>query len=410
MKHLLVSVKELVAKFAVTRVNGKVASDRTTTSCGETLHTSFKDLDSLGYKLQDPKNLSNKHVSALCQHWHAKGIAVSTMQERLSRLRIFCGWIGKKGMVKSLPHYLPDVDPSTLRVRKVARKSKSWTENGLDVAEKIEEADALDPRFGLMLRMTLAFGLRRMEVVQIRPWKSDKGDKLAVYQAKNGRPRDVYIETPEQRQVLDLVKAQIGKSQPMGWMEKTSGQTATLKYSIGRYNKSMLAIGITREVAGVTGHGLRAQFAENAALIAHVIPPTLGGTGGQMPRDELNVKLTQISELLGHSRIHITAAYLGSLGREATKDEVDRCKNNVDNALQGLDSKNMPSVPTARLLDCLQIVGEMSLIDVELTPRQANFLWELHSKRHACEWVKPRAGNAEAIEAAAIFVLKNNRE
>lgn len=294
----------ILANHAGKRVNGNVASQSTITSTGQALHTCFNDLHDLSYKLQDPANLSDKHIAALCRHWHTESKAISTIQSRLSTLRILAGWIGKAGMVKSLPHYLPDVDKKTLKVRKVAAASKSWTENGIDVAGKILEADKLDPIFGRMLRMCLAFGLRRMEVVQLKPNKSDLGNMLRVYDAKNGRQRNIDITTPEQRQVFDYIKQNIkGKStiEHIGWKITARGKAASLAYSIGRYNKCMAKIGITREDAGVTGHGLRAQYAENAALIAHMIPPTLGGTGGQMPKEQLITKREQISELLGHS-------------------------------------------------------------------------------------------------------------
>ena len=171
----------------------------------------------------------------------------------------------------------------------------------------------------------------------------------------------------------------------------------------------MAKIGITREDAGVTGHGLRAQYAENAALIAHMIPPTLGGTGGQMPKEKLVIKREQISELLGHSRISVTGAYYGSFGRNATQDEADRCKKNIESALRLCRPQLLKPILNERLADCMQMITEMSLLDVEITPKQMQLLWEIHSQRHATEWVTPLNGNAEAIEAAAIkFCKKHN--
>jgi hypothetical protein len=65
-----------------------------------------------------------------------------------------------------------------LRVIAVARKSKSWEKLGIDLAEKVELALQFDQRFGLMLLVQVAFGLRRMEVLQMQPWKFDKGIDL----------------------------------------------------------------------------------------------------------------------------------------------------------------------------------------------------------------------------------------
>lgn len=407
LKALLNAILEI---FARKRVNGDTASHSTATTMGQVLHTCFSDLNKLGFRLEDPKNLGNKHVEALCQHWYGKEMAISTIQGRLSVLRIFAGWIDKPGMVKSLPDYLPNVDKNDLKVRKAALTSKSWTGNGIDVLEKIRDADALDKTFGQMVRMILAFGLRRMEVIQLRPHKSDMGNVLRVYHAKNGRQRDIDIETVEQRAVLDQVKNFVkSKVDHMGWKTTVGGKEASLQYSIGRYNKSMAAIGITRADAGTTGHGLRAQYAENAALIAHMIPPTLGGTGGQMARDDLDVLREQVSEKMGHSRKDITNAYYGSFGREVTLDDVDRCKKTVESALQYCRSDMLKPIPEDRMADCIQMVAEMSLLDVEITPKQIQLLWQIHSERHATKWVTPLKGNASAIEAAAIKFCKKNK-
>lgn len=403
-------LNSILAEHGTKRVNGKVASDSTSSGYTDVLTKCFRQLLELGFKLQDPRNIGEKHIEALCRKWYAAGIAPGTMKSELSRLRIFCGWIGKNGMVRSLEEILPDVDAAKLKVSRVAKRSKSWSENGIDVAAKIAEADELDWRFGLMLRMSLAFGLRRKEVVQLKPWKSDKDDKLAVYEAKNGRPRDVYIDTLEQRVVLDYVKSKIvRKAGYLGWETTERGIPATLEYSVGRYNRSMAKIGITKSEVDVSGHGLRAQFAENAALIAQMIPPTLGGTAGQMDRGDLNVKRAQVSELLGHSRISITAAYYGSFGRETTQDEVNRCKKNIEKALQQCPPENLKRVPVDRLADCTKIITELAALEIVINVREVQMLWEIHSQRHALAWTKPVDGNAEAIEAAALRIFKQQQ-
>lgn len=401
------ALNRIFEQHARTRVNGNVASHSTATTNGSNISTCFNDLWELGHKIENPEKLNSGHVKALCEHWHAKGIAVSTMQARLSSLRIFAGWIGKRTVVGNLPSFLPQVDPKLLRVVKTAKSSKSWTENGIDVIAKIKEADELDPIFGRMLRMDLAFGLRRMEVLQLKPYKSDKGDKLRVYEAKNGRQRDVDVATGEQRQVLDFVKSKLkNKLDHMGWTQTKRGAVATLEYNIQRYHKCMAAIGITRADGGVTGHGLRAQFAENAALIAGMIPPTLGGSAGQMSKGDLDVTRAQVSELLGHSRVSVTGSYYGSFGRDVTPDAADRCKTNIEQALAYCHPGVTRSVGEDRLADCLQMVKELNALDIDITVRQVQMLWEIHSERFAVYWKKPQTGNAESIETAALKLLK----
>jgi len=394
----------ILKEHATVRTNGRVASDRTTTSYGEVLHLAFETLTTLGYRIQNPENLRDVHVAALCQHWYSNGKKPSTIREYLSKLRIFAGWMGKKGLVKSLPAYLPHVDKNLLKVSKITADSKGWSEKGIDIAEKIHEADAIDFRFGLMLRMMLTFGLRRKEVVHNRPWKADRGDKLSIYpgEAKGGRPRDILFDTPEQRIVLDYVKSHVNKNESLGWTTNSRGEKATLQFNIGKYNRLMAKIGITKLKDGATGHGLRAQYAENSALIAGMIPATLGGTKGQMDKESLDVTRAQISEQLGHSRIDVTASYYGSFGRNAKPDEVDRCKTNIERGLRATATMQLKPVPPERMVDCLQMIGELDAIDVGATPKQIHFLWQAHSARFASEWVSPQAGNAEAIEVQAL--------
>jgi integrase len=401
MNQLITELNKLLSQHAGTRVNGKVASDRTTTAYGEVLRTIFNSLLALGYKLEKPQSLSDKHIEALCKEWLRLKRSPKTMQVYLSHMRTFAGWIGKKNMVKDIFHYLPTVSREELKVKTVAVRSKSWSENGIDVIAKIEEADALDWRFGLMLRLQLSFGLRRMEALQAVPWKNDHGDKFAAYATKGGRPRDIHIETPEQRKVLDMVKAQLKKSEPLGWQTRPDGSPADLAYSTRKYSRLLPRIGIRRAESLVTGHGLRAQFAENAALIASLIPVTLGGTGGQMEKDERNLRRAKISEKLGHSRISITPAYYGSFPRDDTPDSPDRTKIIVEGSVSKIPADCFKEIPNARLNDCIQLTSELMSVRAFIDARWTQALWAFHSSRHSTDWLAPGENNIAALESAA---------
>lgn len=400
--NLIGELNGLLRKHATTRVNGRVASDRTATVAGESLRASFRRLVALGYKLEDPRNITNKHIKALCMEWYRLKHTPKTMQGNLSQLRIFCRWIGKANMVEGIGHYLPDVPKNELKVHTLARTSKSWAEHGIDVAEKIREAELIDWRFGIMLRMQVAFGLRRMEVLQMIPWKNDRGDKFSVYKTKGGRPRDVYIDNEHQRAVLDMVKARLSKSECLGWTTRPDGTRADLAYSSRRYSRMLPQIGISRGTSIVTGHGLRAQFAENAALVANLIPPTLGGTPGQHERDELNLKRAQVSESLGHSRVSVTGSYYGSFGKGASHDAPDRAKKGIEAALAQIPTRKLYAVSAERRDDCLALTAELMEGDVYLDLRQVQALWEHHSRRHSVPWIKPTNSNLAALEAAAL--------
>lgn len=401
MDSLITQLNAILNKYSGTRTNGKVASERTKSAIGESLRADFRRLSYLKFKLQKPENLGEKHIEALCGSWHSEKFTAKTIQVKLSYLRIFCRWIGKGNMVKSAPYYLPEVPRSDLRVKTAATSSKSWAANGIDVAEKIREADALDIRFGAMLRLAVAFGLRRHEVIECYPWKVDKGDRFAAYRTKGQRPRDIYIDTPEQRSVLDHVKSMVKKSEHLGWTTMRDGSMADIKYSLAKWHKMLAKIGVTKAISNVSGHGLRAQYAENAALIANVIPPTLGGTSGQMPKEDLDLIRFKVSELLGHSRISITSAYYGSFGRDTMPNSPDRTKLAIEAAISTIPDEKLMDIPQERMGDCMRLVAELMMVSAYVEPRIAHALWEYHSSRHCTDWLAPGDRNLAALEAAA---------
>lgn len=405
MEKLIKKLNLLLSENAHTRVNGRVASDRTTTCAGESLRAVFKALWALGYRLDEPKNLSEKHLFALCKHWYETDRAPKTIQGYLSQLRIFSRWIGKPDLVKSAKYYLPTVPPERLRVSTVAVKSKSWAEHGIDVKEKIALADEIDWRFGLMLRMQLAFGLRRMEAVQIKPWKSDLGNKLALFETKSGRYRDVEIG-PEQRQVLDLIKSRIKRGEYLGWPTMKNGKAASLEQSKKRYSNYLPRIGISKIDAAVTGHGLRAQFAENAALMLNMIPPTLGGTAAQMDRDERITKCEQVSEQMGHSRASVTTAYYGSFKANNKVTQVSRTNDTIAAAVALIPDSLLTKVKEEHVDDCMTLLREMTKLDVTITMPQVQALWQVHSRRLNSSWAEPRGKNAAKLEEAAMRIQR----
>lgn len=413
MDKMMESLARIIAANVERRVNGRVHSERSITAANEALKSNFRILHTKGWKLENASNLADRHIHVLCEEWLARGLAPKTMQGYLSQLRIFCSWIGKKGMVKRIDHYLPHVPKDKLRVNNVAVESKGWAEHDIDVDAKVREAMAIDWRFGCMILAMIAFGLRRYEALTMIPWKADLGDRFWVVRGKNGRTRDIAIETPVQRAILDFIKSKVtSKTDCLGWTERHDGKPTQkggmLKYSESRYNNLMAKIGITKEVSEVTGHGLRAQFAENAALLRSFIPPTLGGTGGQLPREELNLLRGDVSAKLGHSRISITNPYYGSFGREGKVDEPGRTAHNINSCLAVLLAYELKPVLRERIIMCSQLVIELATIDVYCNLREVQMLWEHHSKRYSTDWLEldlDKLSPIAALEAAALSVM-----
>ena len=357
------------------RRNGRTASVRTQELTRQVVDSSFRQLNKLGFHIENPANLNNKHLTALVRHWWHNGSKNSkTIQSDLSRLRQFCIWIGKGGMIKPLKTYLPEVDHKELIVHTAASKPKSWAGNGINAREIIHKAHMIDTRLALMLIMQLVFGLRREETLKVNTHTQDHGHAFIVFDGmvKGGKPRAILMDE-NQRKALDYIKQHIGKNETLGWPYQSNGQRATLKQNLARYSALMRRAGITKKKIGVSGHGLRAQFIENRALVNELLPPSLGGKKDQMPRDERKIIETQLSESIGHHRSHILPAYYGSFDRENGGEVDERKKRNIHKAKEQLP-QDLPIVPEPHLPDCIHIISELAYHQVtpptEFDPEQ----------------------------------------
>lgn len=404
-------LSEIIINNASTRVNGKVASNRTIEARKECLKSSFKQLFELGYRLENPENLSLKHVKALTNYWvYEKKIMPKTFEGKLSNLRIFCGWIGKKGMIGSKYEFIQPEDSALIKCQSAATSSKSWAGKNIDFQEMIARVDKHDKRLGLMLRIELSFGFRREEVLKFNPHAQDFGNFVAVFEnhGKGGKARDIQTLTSAQREIIDYVKQRIPPNEKLGWPYNKDGSIATLEQNIARYRNMMSRLGITKKIMGVTGHGLRAQFSENQALALGLIPPSMGGSKGQLDKKTLKTRLTKISEALGHHRTVVVSAYFCSFGKNATLDRADRCMRNIDQATHLLPPSELDDVEDMLLPDCQHIRNILEILDVEIHLKQVQHLWKIYSARNGMPWVKPEREIGICIESAALTIAGEN--
>jgi integrase len=367
-------LQDLIDLYAGERVDGRVASHRTRALAATTLFAAFKLLhDDLGAGPK-PRNFKEMHVRKLVQHWYFKQEKqVNTIRTDLSILRKYAGWLGKPSMVKPIEVYLPDVDRADLVVSATLTESKAWSTNGIDVPAKLDQAFRLNERFVLILLAQITFGLRMKEALCLRPWKADNGSGLTVYPGdgpKGGRPRFVPYLIPEQAVIMMMIKSRMKKTHCLGWERTRRGDVTTLKSNLKEYYARMEEIGITKKAAGVVGHGLRAEFAVNMARVKGFDPATEDFTGENPPWDELQERIKQVSELMGHSRPQIMASYFGAFKRDATgnADYVGLAKTGKREEQDDAAQYASPSAKTLTHLD-VSAEGERTRL-VEL-PRTA---------------------------------------
>lgn len=326
LDKLLSSVNVVLREKSGVRANGAVASNRTQEYTQQFMHETCRRLHRLGYILEDVDGLRERHIEALVKSWHAQGLANKTMQNQYSRLKTFCKWLGRPGIVDAsgigVGAYLPGVELAALKVSTVALVSKSWSGNGIDVIELLKKATLEDQRFGWMLTLGIFFGLRKKEMLRVKLWKADQIESLDIdgSVAKNGKPRRIWLEKGEagqmQRWALDGAKAICKKTETLGW------PGLNIKQAENRFYYYCKRIGLTKAELGVTTHGSRAEFMENMLLLRGLIPPTLGGTADQMPKAQRDQIALEVSRLAGHDDLHVASAYYGSFRKLQRHDGI----------------------------------------------------------------------------------------
>ena len=283
------------------------------------LYTAMRQLRGMGYRLEDPAHIKEKHVAALMQKWEEEQLSSATLQNRLSILRVFAEWIGKPGMVKESVNYVSN--PDSVKRNYIAREDKSWSTNGVEFESAIRAIWTYDKYCAVQIKLIHAFGLRRKEGVMIKVLRADKGDYLLVTDGtKGGRDRVVPIETPYQKQVLteaqDLAKTNAGF---------ITDRQLDLKQAMRRITYVMEKFGLTKAEAGVTLHGLRHEFANDSLERKGFVSPVRRAATGEKlaPADKETEKLARlaVSEELGHSRESITTAYYGSEKRKPKEEK-----------------------------------------------------------------------------------------
>ncbi|HFW4799433.1 TPA: phage integrase N-terminal domain-containing protein [Salmonella enterica subsp. diarizonae serovar 60-67:z35:-] len=244
-------------------------------------------------------DLKGRHVKHLVSLWKQQALSDATMKNRLAMLRWWAEKIGNPGAVKTNEEY------GIGQRRLVTNESKAEALAGKDLS-------TISPWVALSLRLQEAFGLRREEAMKFRvSWalKGQPPDNASVINLKSswtkgGRPRSIPVLTQEQRQLLAEVRELAG-----------SGSLIPPDRS---YREHLRVF--ERETASVrTGHthGLRHAYAQRRyEELTGRKPPVLGGRSRRSMRREERRKddeiRKQISEELGHSRISVTAIYLGS--------------------------------------------------------------------------------------------------
>lgn len=269
------------------------------------LKQSAAQLRELGFRNLRASGLGQRHIVALVKHWQTEGLSTGTVKNRVAHLRWAAEKVGKAGVAGITNEQLA-ID----KRQYVAQQSKAIS------LTEIQMAKITDPHIRLSLRLQQHFGLRREESLKLIISQAWQGDQLALQASwtKGGRPREVPIRTPEQRELLAQVRALTGRGSLI------PAQRSYIQH-LKIYERQLAAARISR------AHGLRHAYAQTRywELTGRLAPVALRAqldSGAindscHYSQEALPGRLTdaearlQISRELGHERVQITTIYLG---------------------------------------------------------------------------------------------------
>lgn len=239
------------------------------------------------YKLQNLRNLSNKHLSAFVEHMLNKGNSAGYVIKNLSAIRYYHNQVSK-------PRYTLEMDNSKLGVpRRVAPGDRAWIEEEYDfMCSKAVDSgyDWISDIFILQHEL----GLRIHEAVRLYTIDVERAlaDGWLTVKGKGGKVRQTIEVTLPAEKALRRAAARVRRG-------------ARLFVPVG--GKAHLAIKQVqdfirdhrpaREGEQLTSHGLRYGYAQR-----RMQEETAAGAG----KDESEL---QVAREMGHNRQRVTRGY-----------------------------------------------------------------------------------------------------
>lgn len=320
----------------------KIVSHETMDHRRELLVLSMRELRGLGFKIESPRNLQQRHVRALAKSWEERRLSASTIANRISVLRALSIWIGKPGMIQKAADFV--TNPATVQRTQASADDKSWSATGIDIPALIGMIEQYDWRVGLQLRLMKAFGLRRKEAVMFRPLKADLSVAIRVRDGtKGGRERIVLVETPEQREVLEFAKSKVKHVN-----EHIGHPDHTLEQGIRHFNYVLERFGITKRGLGITSHGLRHQHLNDLyeRIAGAPSPVRSGSLTADLDKLTHDIARARVTQEAGHSRLGITSAYIGA---RTSPKRTDEQKSDIARFRELAQKENLPDDEAAEL-------------------------------------------------------------
>ena len=189
----------------------------------------YRELDALGYKLDDVTTLGLRHARALLENWKSKGLSHKTIKNRWSTL---CSWalaLGKHGMLGPIEQQWPEFVTQAFPVRQTRVLSESQiAQRSAYLATKPDLTTYLVERFTREARMTredaLALSLVAAKVVVAGH---------SVMSCGNGATAHVYRDMTKHHELMqEAVAFMVSRNRQQLIWPDLDMQTAIEKYAV----------------------------------------------------------------------------------------------------------------------------------------------------------------------------------
>jgi integrase len=293
-----------------TRVSTKKLSVKTQGYRLQKLCHSFVELREIGFALQSPWAIKQKHMESLVQLWVRKRQSAGTIENKLTYFRALASWVNKPKLVGTLADYVDRKELGLVRSYS-ALEDKSWEGKKIDAVTVINAIAETDPVVALQLRLQAAFGLRVQESFLLRPRESVRRDGfLSVTRGtKGGRNRMVPMQAQMHLQLRLLEEA-------MQYCNDLTGSTIPDGYTLTQWKNHYYEVlkrhGVTKAGLGITSHGLRHQYLQQMYELLTGVAAPVKGIGEKADIKLHRQAMKQVVEAAGHSRREKANAYIAS--------------------------------------------------------------------------------------------------
>jgi len=212
------------------------------------------ELRSVGYGVQKWTNLTNKHVAAVIHSWQDRKLAVATLKEYLSGVRVVAKFFGNTKISKT------NSDFGIEKRIYVTNTDKALHQTAFDKAIETLKAgsNTLGHRVAAQLQLQRALGLRNEESMKFSP-RSVLSDGRVLVSAgtKGGRERILSEISDHGRAAIQYAKSVMQKGD-----RNTMPKLMTERQWKNYFYRTARQVGISKDKSGASSHGNRHYYAQ----------------------------------------------------------------------------------------------------------------------------------------------------